>query len=130
MKRSNNKDPRNWVGVVTPKPTGADVVYPKEKALIDICKVHKAAGHQMWVYCQMTGKRNVLPRLKMVLEREGLKVGIMETDDVEAEGAGGVDRRARPRVRRHDVLPEAGLDRARLLLEGAGWSQLQLHRLL
>ena len=50
---------------------------------MDICKLHKAAGHQVWVYCQMTGKRNVMPRLKEILSREGLKVGIMRADDVE-----------------------------------------------
>ena len=40
-------------------------------------------GHQVWVYCQMTGKRNVMPRLKEILSREGLKVGVMRADDVE-----------------------------------------------
>ena len=51
---------------------------------MDICKVHKAAGHQVWVYCQMTGKRNVMPRLKGDPQSsEGLKVGIMRADDVE-----------------------------------------------
>jgi clan AA aspartic protease (TIGR02281 family) len=81
--KPDSKDPKNWMGVVTPKPTGADTVYPKEQRLIDTCKLHKAAGHQVWVYCQMTGKRNVMPRLKEILGREGLKVGIMRSDDVE-----------------------------------------------
>src|SRR6185437_5018806 len=40
-------------------------------------------GHQTWVYVQMTGKRNVLPRLKMLLEREGLKVGLLKSGDVD-----------------------------------------------
>ncbi len=53
------------------------------KPLVDICKLHKAAGHQVWVYCQMTGKRNVMPRLKEILSKEGLKVGVMRADDVE-----------------------------------------------
>ena len=81
--KPKNKDIKNWCGVVTPKPIGDDTVYPKEQALVDICKLHKRAGHQTWVYCQMTGKRNVMPRLKAILSREGLKVGIMRSDDVE-----------------------------------------------
>ena len=81
--KPNNKDIKNWMGVVTPKSIDATTVYPKEQALVDICKLHKAAGHQVWVYCQMTGKRNVQPRLKEILSRAGLKVGIMRADDVE-----------------------------------------------
>ena len=54
-----------------------------QAALVDICKLHMAAGHQVWVYCQMTGKRNVMPRLKEILGKHGLKVGIMRADDVE-----------------------------------------------
>ncbi len=80
--KPGSKDIKNWCGVVTPKPVGADMVYPKEQALVDICKKHKAAGHQVWVYCQMTGKRNVMPRLRDILKREGLQVGIMRSEDV------------------------------------------------
>ena len=64
--KPDNKDIKNWMGVVTPKSIEPDQVYPKEQRLIDICKLHKAAGHQTWVYCQMTGKRNVMPRLKEI----------------------------------------------------------------
>ena len=81
--KPNNKDIKNWCGVVTPKSINATTVYPKEQALEDICKLHKAAGHQIRVYCQMTGKRDVQPRLKEILTRAGLKVGIMRADDVE-----------------------------------------------
>ena len=81
--KPDNKDIKNWMGVVTPKSIDPLIVYPKEQRLIDICKLHKAAGHQVWVYCQMTGKRNVMPRLKQILEREGLKVGILKSGDVD-----------------------------------------------
>jgi hypothetical protein len=73
----------NWRGVVTPKDLPEDVIYPKEQALIDICKKQKADGTQTWVYVQMTGKRNVQPRLKKMLEAEGLKVGVLRSTDVE-----------------------------------------------
>jgi Intein splicing domain len=73
----------NWVGIVTPRVLDKDLIYPKEEALIDICLRHKAAGHQVWVYAQMTQKRNVTLRLKSLLERHGLKVGIMRAGDVD-----------------------------------------------
>ena len=63
----------NFVGVVTPKDLPQDVIYPKEQRLIDICKKQKADGRQTWVYVQMSGKRNIQPRLKTLLEAEGLK---------------------------------------------------------
>ena len=59
----------NFVGVVTPRALSEAVVYPKERTLIDICKRQKAEGVQTWVYVHMTGKRNIQPRLKTLLER-------------------------------------------------------------
>jgi hypothetical protein len=73
----------NFVGVVTPKHLPQDVIYPKEQRLIDICKKQKADGRQTWVYVQMSGKRNIQPRLKSLLETEGLKVGILRADTVD-----------------------------------------------
>jgi len=72
----------NFVGVVTPKDCPEDRVYPKEERLIDICLKQKEDGRQTWVYVQMTGKRNIQPRLKALLERAGLKVGVLRSDDV------------------------------------------------
>jgi hypothetical protein len=73
----------NWVGVVTPKDCDQEVIYPKEQKLIDICKAQNAEGTQTWVYVQMSGKRNIQPRLKMLLEREGLRVGVLRSKDVD-----------------------------------------------
>lgn len=73
----------NWVGVVTPKSLSHDVVYPKEAKLIEICKLQKEHGFQTWVGVQMTGKRNIQPRLKALLEAAGLKVGVLRANDVD-----------------------------------------------
>jgi hypothetical protein len=70
----------NWVGVVTPRDLPEDVVYPKEQRLIDICKKQHADGRQTWVYVNMTNKRNIQPRLKKLLEAEGLRVGVLRAD--------------------------------------------------
>ena len=77
------RTPENFVGVVTPKDCPSDTIYPKERALIDLCLKQKADGRQTWVYVQMTGKRNIQPRLAGMLEKAGLKVGVLRSDDVE-----------------------------------------------
>jgi hypothetical protein len=81
--RSGSKQLDNWVGVVTPRDLVENVIYSKERKLIDICKAEKAAGTRVWVYVQMTGKRNIQPRLKALLEKEGLKVGVLRSGDVD-----------------------------------------------
>jgi hypothetical protein len=81
--KPNNKKLDNWMGVVTPKALDATPIYPKEERLVDICLRHKAASNQVWVYAQMTQKRNVTVRLKTILEAHGLKVGVLRSDDVD-----------------------------------------------
>jgi hypothetical protein len=73
----------NFVGVVTPRSLVESVVYPKERTLIDICRRQKAERIQTWVYVNMTGKRNIQPRLKNLLEAEGLNVGVLRSGDVD-----------------------------------------------
>lgn len=72
----------NFVGVVTPKDCPKDRIYPKEQKLIDICLMQKAEGTQTWVYVNMTSKRDIRDRLKGLLEATGLKVGILNAEDV------------------------------------------------
>jgi clan AA aspartic protease (TIGR02281 family) len=81
--KPNDKNLDNWHGVVTPADLPEDEVYPKEQKLIDICKAEKKAGTQVWVYVQMTCKRNLQPRLKALLEKEGLTVGVLRSGDVD-----------------------------------------------
>jgi hypothetical protein len=72
----------NWEGVVTPRDLPQDITYPKEKKLIEICLREKLQGNQTWVYVQQTGKRDIQPRLKTLLEDAGLKVGILRAKNV------------------------------------------------
>jgi hypothetical protein len=78
----NLKTEDNWEGVVTPRDLPQDVTYPKEKKLIEICLREKLHGNQTWVYVQQTGKRDIQPRLKQLLEDAGLKVGILRAKNV------------------------------------------------
>ena len=79
----------------------------------------------------MTGKRNVMPRLKEILSNErGSRSGCMRADDVEPKER---EEWIAKHGREFDVMicfPQARQHWARPVLEGAGWSQLQLHRLL
>jgi hypothetical protein len=57
-------------------------VYPKEQALLDICAREVSAGNQVWVYAQMTGLRDIQPRLKRLLTEAGFRVAIMRSKSV------------------------------------------------
>jgi hypothetical protein len=77
------KTQENWVGVCTPADLDQSIVYPKEKKLVEIALNEKKHGNQLWVYVQMTGKRDIQPRLKSILESHGLKVGILRSKNVQ-----------------------------------------------
>lgn len=57
-----------------------DAVYPKERALIDECLAERDRGRKVWVYAQMTGRRDVMDRLVNLMKREGLKASTMRSD--------------------------------------------------
>ena len=63
-------------------------IYPKERAIIDLCLAERAAGRKVWVYSQMTGVRDAQGRLAGLLRAEGLAAGVLGS---------GVDRRDRER---------------------------------
>ena len=73
----------NWVGVVQPPNLDSATVRPKEQSLIDLCLTERAEGRQVWIFCQMTGKRDIQPRLARLLEREGLRVDILRSGTVD-----------------------------------------------
>jgi hypothetical protein len=77
--KSNKSD---WQGIVQPRSLDQSIVYPKEQALLDICRNEATAGNQVWVYCQMTGKRDIQPRLKQLLNEQGFTVEIMRSKSV------------------------------------------------
>ena len=54
--KTGSKTESDWEGVVQPASLSQTLVYPKEQALLDICRREVQAGNQVWVYCQMTGQ--------------------------------------------------------------------------
>lgn len=80
--KPGDKTEDNYVGVTSPANLDESVIRPKEQRLIDICKHQKSEGRQSWVYVNMTGKRNIQPRLAKLLTEAGLKVCILRSSDV------------------------------------------------
>jgi hypothetical protein len=79
---SGSRSDDDWHGVVQPESLDQSIAYPKEQALLDICRNEVSAGNQVWVYVQMTGKRDVQPRLKRLLNEAGFGVEIMRSKSV------------------------------------------------
>jgi hypothetical protein len=77
-----NRSPGNWRGVIQPRSLPQDVVYPKEAALLRIVEREVSAGNQVWVYCQMTGKRDIQVRLKGLLAERGYTTSILRSKAV------------------------------------------------
>ena len=80
--KTGSKTASDWEGVVQPRSLAQDTVYPKEQALLDICRREVQSGNQIWVYCQMTNKRDIQPRLKQILAEAGFRVAIMRSRSV------------------------------------------------
>jgi hypothetical protein len=79
----DNYTRENWIGIVQPPHLDPNIVRPKEAKLVDLCLRERAEGRQSWVFCQMTGKRDVQPRLARLLEKEGLRVNILRSSTVD-----------------------------------------------
>lgn len=58
---------------------GEDEPSPKEERLVQICKENKAEGRKVLVYTVYTGKHDTSARLKIMLQREGLKVAVLRS---------------------------------------------------
>jgi hypothetical protein len=80
--KTGSKTESDCEGVVQPVSPSPTLVYPKEQALLDICRREVQACNQVWVYCQMTGKRDIQPRLKQILIEAGIPVAIMRSRSV------------------------------------------------
>ena len=68
--------------MVQPASLTQTLVYPKEQALLDICRREVQTGNQIWVFVQMTGKRDLQPRLKQILAEAGFHLAIMRSRSV------------------------------------------------
>lgn len=59
--------------------------YPKEQALLELVGRERGRGRRVLVYATHTGTRDITPRLRAVLEREGYRVAMLKAESVPAE---------------------------------------------
>ncbi len=62
-----------------------DVVYPKERALIELVNRERSRHRRVLVYITHTERRDLSPRLRMILEREGHRVAVLKANTVAAD---------------------------------------------
>ncbi len=67
------------VHVSNPPELDKNVLYPKEKALLDGVKAEIAEGRRVQVFATYTGEHDVTARLKWVFEQAGLRVAVLKS---------------------------------------------------
>jgi hypothetical protein len=71
-----------FVHVVTPPTLDKDVLWPKERKLLEILAEEKSQGRQVWVFCVYTNSHPVLGRLEQIIRQAGLTVKVLDADKV------------------------------------------------
>jgi hypothetical protein len=101
-----------FVTVCIPPNLDSTGIRPKEQKLIDLCLVEACLGRQIWVYVQLTDKRDVQTGLQQLLEAQGLRVGSLRSSVSLAKREEWIERNAGGLnvVISHPRLVETGLD--------------------
>lgn len=71
----------NYVGVTTPRNFDPERMLPKELACIEKCKEYASKKEQTWIYTLLNKVHSPVTHLKDALEKEGLRVGVLASDD-------------------------------------------------
>lgn len=72
----------DWNSIVKPRELSASTLRPKEKQLLDLVFDEYDEGRKCWVFCEMTQKRDVQPRIERLLAQEGLRVAVLRSQSV------------------------------------------------
>lgn len=75
-------DDGGWVDLVSPGNLNRSTIRPKEKALLELIRSEAAQGRQVWVFVEMTHKRDIQPRIESLVERLGLKSRVLRSQAV------------------------------------------------
>lgn len=59
-----------------------EVLYPKERALVDLVRRERERGRRVLVYVTHTETRDITPRLSALLQREGFRVAVLKANTV------------------------------------------------
>jgi hypothetical protein len=71
-----------WVHVCQPPTLDSKIIWPKEKALLDILQQERAQGRQVWTFATYTDKHDVLGRLETIIRQAGLRVKVLRAEQV------------------------------------------------
>ncbi len=75
-------DPRSGDLIVQVPPLSEELLYPKEKALVDLVAAERLAGRRVLVYVTHTGTRDITGRMEDILTRHGFRTAVMKADAV------------------------------------------------
>ncbi|MCR9292019.1 MAG: polymorphic toxin-type HINT domain-containing protein [bacterium] len=71
-----------WVHIVTPKELDRDMIRPKERQMMDFVRSEVSQGRKCAIFCEMTDKRDVQPRVQELLKRVGVTSAILRSGKV------------------------------------------------
>jgi len=63
----------------------ADIIYPKEKRIIELCLEEKKQGRRVIIYCIHTMRKDITGRLNDLLEEKNLKVAVLKSHTTASE---------------------------------------------
>jgi len=74
------RDPQTGELVATAPALAEGLVYPKERALVDLVRQEAASGRKVLVYCTHTGTRDLMERLATVLADAGIRAAVLRAN--------------------------------------------------
>lgn len=99
--------------IAEPADLNEQLVYAKERRLVEEVKAELACGRRCQIYAVYTQKRDVTRRLEQILSNEGIRVAVLTTDIPPESREGWYDRQLRAGVQAvicHPKLVQTGLD--------------------
>jgi hypothetical protein len=103
----------NWKGVTQPADLNSETLRAKEERYLDLVSEYVRQGRQVWTYVQMSGLRDIQPRLAEILERHGIRAGVLRSNTVSRRQREEWIRKNGARYQvmiSHPKLVETGLD--------------------
>ena len=75
-----------FVPVVSPPTLDKNIIWPKERKLLEILAAEKAQSRQCWVFACYTDKHDVLGRLETIVRQAGFRVKVLRAEQVPTKG--------------------------------------------
>ena len=78
-------DPLTTSVIASAPPLPDEVLYPKEQALLELVRRERARGRRVLLFITHTETRDISPRVRTILEREGFRVAVLKAGTVAAD---------------------------------------------